>query len=140
MIEEAVRARLLATPAVTALAGTRIMAQPLKQGLPFGPPDPVAAISYLIASLVEQTRTVDKGESLATARVQIDCWAKTKPEATALEAAVAGVLNGKRADVGLTASDVVEITSFRRNRLDRYEDDTKLFRVIADYFVTAEAA
>lgn len=135
MIEYAVRARLLASPGVTALVGTKVSSQPLAQGTV--PP----AITFLVVSLVEPYRSVDDGASLVRERIQIDCWGRTYAEAVSVEAAVASALNGYRGIIGVSPEIVTEIQgAFRQNRTDQFEPETKLHRVIADYFVTAQAA
>lgn len=135
MIEYAVRARLLADPGVAALVGTKVSSQPLPQGTL--PP----AITFQVVSLNEAARTIDEGASPVRERIQIDCWGRTYTEAVNVESAVAGALNGFRGPVAINANSVADIHgAFRQNRVDQFESDTKLHRVIADYFVTAQAA
>lgn len=90
MMEELLRARLLAAPAVAAICGNRVNwgAHPQGAGWP-------GVILYRVSGA--EGATLVGPDGLEIARVQADCIALTYAQAVALARAVVAALNGWRA-------------------------------------------
>lgn len=80
-MEIAVRAHLIADPAVSALVGTRIYPEIMPQGVQY------PAVRY---QLIDTPRTYAKGgyAGMSRPRLQIDCWSPSYLEAKRLAAAI----------------------------------------------------
>jgi hypothetical protein len=129
MIETALRAQLLATPAVTALVGQRIYALILPQK-PQGGAGWVPAVTYQRIAAIREN-ALDGATGLVGVRFQVDSWALTYAEVKDLAAAVRGALNGFAGAVG---GENVQ-GSFLLADTDRYESEVELFRVSQDFRV-----
>ncbi|MGP3699193.1 DUF3168 domain-containing protein [Rhodobacter sp. NSM] len=86
-MEEALRALLLASSGVTALAGTRVN---------FGSHSQGAGFPYVVLNTISDREglTISGPDGMQQARVQIDCYAKTYMAAKQLSRAVRAVLHG----------------------------------------------
>ncbi len=127
--ETAVRAALLADPAVAALVGSRIY--PMR--LPQNPALP--AVVFQRISAPPDGLTIDGRAGRVPIRLQLSLWAQTYDGARALMAAVDARLDGYSGSNGDgTALRLVAL----KNMSDDYEPETGLYRVIADYRVIAE--
>lgn len=125
-MKQALRAHLLADPTIAALVDRRIAwaVRPRQDQLP-------SIALHRIDGLRDYTMAAPSG--LVTARVQVDCWATTNKEATAMSDAVRGALSGMRATVG----DVEFQGVFLELEIDYSEEgsapDELLHRVSTDY-------
>jgi hypothetical protein len=90
-MEEVVRAEMLATTTITAIAGDRINWDKRPQGSPF--PD---IVLHLISDIPEMGMSGPTG--WRDARVQADCWATRHLQARDLGLAVEAKMNGLRID------------------------------------------
>jgi hypothetical protein len=123
LIESAVRAVLLADPAVTALVGAGAEARIYPLILPQGAAFP--ALTYQRVSSV--TQYAQDGPGLARQRIQIDAWAMTYRAAKDLARAVRSALEGHR------AGNIQGV--FVDPERDFYEADTRLYRASTDFYV-----
>jgi len=126
-VEEAMRALLLADPAVSALVAARIYPAPLPQG----PTLPALCYQRISAT---RTRSQEGPSGRARARFQVDAWASTYDAARAAAAAVRRACDGFRGVVSGVELQEVQLATDR----DLYEPDVQLHRVSADYFVAHE--
>lgn len=127
MMEAAIRTLLLADATVAGLVADRIypLVLPQKPTLP--------AVTYQRISTPIQY--AQGGPSLATPRLQIDCWAGDYDSAKALAAAVAAVLSGYKGTTG--GLKVLGVFSGGRDS-ESFEADarpTSLYRNSSDYMV-----
>lgn len=127
MVEEAVRALLVADPAVSALVSARVYPAPLPQS------PALPALSYQRISAT-RTRSQEGPSGRARCRFQVDAWASTYDDARQLAAATRRALDGFRGVVAGVELQEVQLATDR----DLYEPDVKLHRVSADYFVAHE--
>lgn len=125
MIESALRAALLEDSTVAGLVGARIY--PLV--LPQNPTLP--AIVYQRISAPPDPLSLDGPGGRLRTRVQLGLWASTWSGSRTLAAAVREVLHGW-SGIG-DGQDVMLIAE--ANETDDYEPETKLYRVVADYYV-----
>lgn len=126
MVEDAIRARLLADPDVAALVATRVW--PVK--LPQGPTFP--AIVYQRISTTSNGVAMESPVGPTRSRVQLSAWASTFSGARQLAEAVVHALNGWSGTAGGESVQLVRLT----NWLDDYEPGPpERFRVIADFYV-----
>ncbi|OGR95738.1 MAG: hypothetical protein A2V88_15970 [Elusimicrobia bacterium RBG_16_66_12] len=130
MIEKSVRAVLRASPAVSAIVGTRIW--PLI--LPQSPALP--AITYQRISLVSPV-TLDSAIGPERIRLQVDCWALTWDAVRDLAHAVKATLHGFS---GIVAGQQPLNGVFLDSEADLFEPSVGqagqgIYRVTADYFV-----
>lgn len=125
MIEDAIRAVLLADPAVAALVGTRVSPLKLPQG------GSLPAIVYQRVSTVPLLGLEAPGGPTRS-RVQLSLWAATFDQARSLGVAVRDALQGWSGRVGVEDVRLVSMA----NWLDDYEaGPPERFRVIADFYV-----
>ena len=83
----ALQALLLATPAVTAICGTRIASDRMEQG---------AATPFVVyTGTAEPQRALDGSVHGTKTTFEIQCWAATRAAADALAAAVADACNAQ---------------------------------------------
>lgn len=128
-ISSDLRTFLLADATLTTLIGTRMYPLVLPQ-------DPtVPAITYQIIS-GHRFHSTDGACGLSTPRIQYDCWAATYLEVESLFEALRKRLDGYQ---GLAGSSQVQAAFFESER-DDYEDEAKLYRRSADFFVWYEEA
>src|SRR5262249_13222381 len=127
--EFAVRARLLEHAGVVALVADRVTPHPLPQ-VQDASKDLPAITYFQVSGSSGITTTGETGPDRA--RVQIDCWAVTCAVAKDVAAQVQDALHGFRGVVGGVDVQGAFVDDSGR---DEYEDDTKLHRVSADYFV-----
>jgi hypothetical protein len=127
-VEHAIRAALLAAPAVVALVGDRVGPPPLPQK------PTLPAITYQLISRVRWTgRALPLGH--ARPRIQIDSWAVEYTQVKDLAAAVQAALCPPDGLSGTFAG--VEITVITPGgERDLYDPATSLRRVSADFFVS----
>lgn len=133
MIETAIRTLLLADVAVRALVGTRVYS-----GLP--PQRPTAPYVQLWKVDRLSGLTLDGVPTLSVARIQVDCYAGDHDAVRTLAAAVNG--DDGQTTKGPLHGYVGTVAGVRINRLElslergtQFEEDTKLYRVSADYLV-----
>lgn len=111
-------------PGVSSLVASRVYSETLPQS----PDLPVVVFGQ--TSLLTD-RALDGPTGLQRYGVQVDCWAQTRAEATALGVAVRSALDGHSgAAGGLLAQDV----SLLAERWD-YEPEVDLYRTAQDYEV-----
>jgi len=120
-MEEALRAKLLATAALTALVGTRVDWGVRSQGATLP-----AVVLHLSADV--PTMNLDKPGAWSSARVAIDCWGRTHKAARD----VANVIARPAGEGGLAGlRDVLSTIKFRTWVLGRDSDsDTDAQAVI----------
>lgn len=124
-----VRTLLLSDAAIAALVGTRVYPTILPQASTF------PAITYQRISRIPVADHLSDVGALARPRVQVDSWAGTRDGAEALGEAVRRKLNGYRGPVaGSEDVQMIQLDAVR----DLYDDDVKLHRHSADYFVFHE--
>lgn len=127
-MKQALRAHLLADPGIAALVDRRIAwaARPREAQLP-------SIALHRIDGVRDYTMAAPSG--LVTARVQVDCWAATNKEASAISDAVRGALSGLRDTVGGVDFQGV----FLELEIDYSEEsaapDELLHRVSSDYLI-----
>lgn len=124
VIESAIRAALLADSTVAGLIGDRVYPLVLPQN-----PTLPAIVYQRIASPPDLSNDGPAGP-LRT-RLQLTLWASTWSGSRAIAAAVKAVLHGYSGSAD--GQDVLLVAE--ANETDGYESETKLFRVIADYYV-----
>ena len=128
-IRPAIRAALLADPAVVLLADERIFTLLAPQG------ERRPCIVFTRVSELEGA-TLAGPDGLVETRVQLDCWAETPDEASALAEAVRARVQGLAGVFG-----GVTLCGAWADRLREDQDrDTSLWRVSRDYLVRARAA
>ena len=119
---EAVRDRLIAEDSVTDLVETKIYPQKVPQGI---------IVPYVVMTVVSEVPVValhGTAESrLLNARVQVDSYAQTYAEAHAVAEAI---------DAVIANLEDHDLSAFREDMRDLYEEDTQYHRVSADYFVS----
>lgn len=136
MIEEALRAVLLADAGVAALVGTRVYPLVLPQA------GTLPAITYQVVA-GDADYVMEGASGLAFKRVQVDCWADTYSAAAGLRAAVTAALGGFAGSAG---SPAVRIQgAFKTMEADGYEDaleraGPRLWRKTIDFNVHFEEA
>jgi hypothetical protein len=111
----------VADPAVAALVGTRVYAQVVPQGAP-----PPFVVLTLVSAVPYHTHEGLPSELLEAARVQVDSYGKQYAATHSLAEAVDDALGGLAGP---------ELSATRESLTDGYEDETRLFRVSADYLV-----
>lgn len=124
-----IRTLLLSDSAIASLVGTRVYPTLLPQG------PTMPAITYQRISRISVADHLAGPGALARPRVQIDSWGSTHDQAEALGEAVRRRLNGYRGPV--TGAEDVQRISLETVR-DLYDDEVKLHRHSADYFVWHE--
>lgn len=127
MIDEGLRAFLMERPGVAAEVGERIGPAPLPHK------SPLPAITYQDVSDVGST-SMGGPDCLSRARYQINHWAETREAAQRVERTTRAALNGFR---GVFPGGVRVGGVFRRNSWTLYEPETKLYRAITDYQISA---
>ena len=129
MIEYAVRRQLLDNAAVAALVSDRIYPLMIPQG------EPLPAITYSVVATDEDNQEGD-ADTLARARVQLDCWATTYKQANDLARAVRLALPTTTGAIGSGANRVegVSIIPIETGR-QFYEPDTRYYRVMLEFYV-----
>lgn len=126
MIEDAIRARLIASAEVAALVAERIW--PMK--LPQGPVLP--AVVYQRISTTTDGVAMESPVGPVRSRVQITAWAGTFSGARALAEAVQIGLNGWSGTAGGESVRLARLV----NWLDDYEPGPpERYRVISDFYV-----
>lgn len=119
--ETIAKERLAASAELTALVEDRIYHEVAPQG---------CAKPYVVHQVVSDVpvNSTDGYSDLTTARVQVDCYAKTGLQAKAVADEVNEVL-GAVVEVGFS--------SYRADRRGGYEDETELHRVSMDFLMTS---
>ena len=130
MIDTAIFTRLSTDSQITTLAGTRIRAGVLAQG------DAVPAISFFRVSTTPVQNLNNLQSNLERSRYQFNIWAKSPKAARELAVKVRARLDG----LNTTLSGMRIFGIMLVNELDFYEDETGLFRVAQDYFITYRVA
>ena len=123
------RRLLVADAGVTALAGDRVYSEVLPQS-----PTLPAVVFNEVAGMDDYA--LDGPTGAASRRVQVDAWAKTRAEATALGTAVAAALSGH---AGAAAGLEVQGTFLLSERWG-FEPATQLYRTGQDYEVWLSGA
>jgi hypothetical protein len=127
-MEEAIRARLLATASVTALVSQRVYcgARPQAGALP----------DIIINRISGAPVYTDQGESgLATARIQIDCWGLTYSSAKTVARAVIASLSAFFGTVGSTTFQYILLDAERDFPEGGSNAAEYLFRTNLDFIV-----
>ena len=124
-----IRTLLLSDAAVAALVAGRVYPKILPQS------PTVPAVTYQRISRVGVADTLDAPGSLARPRVQVDSWGSTGDQAEALGETVREAINGFRGNVSGGAS--VQRIALETVR-EEYDDEVKLHRHSADYYVWHE--
>jgi len=129
MIEYAVRRQLLDDPTVAAIVGDRIYPLTIPQG------EPLPVITYSVVATDEDNQEGD-ADTLARARVQLDCWATTYKQANDLARAVRLALPTTTGAIGSGTNRVegVSIIPIETGR-QLYEPDTGYYRVMLEFYV-----
>jgi len=129
MIEYAVRRQLLDNAAVAAIVGDRIYPLTIPQG------EPLPVITYRVVATDEDNQEGD-ADTLARARVQLDCWAMTHKQANDLARAVRLALPTTTGALGSGTNRVegVSIIPIETGR-QFYEPDTRYYRVMLEFYV-----
>lgn len=127
MIEDAIRAVLLADADVAALVSSRVWPVRLPQA------GTLPAVVYQRISTTAEPPALEAPVGPTRSRVQVSCWAATFGQARQLGEAVLGALNGWSGTAGGERVELVRLA----NWLDDYEAETPepRFRVIADFYV-----
>jgi hypothetical protein len=127
-MEEALIAKLLATPGVAGLAGTRVYPGSRPQGSP---------LPALVFSLIDgMPLYADDGEvGLAQSRVQIDCWADSYADAKTLARSVKAALSGFVGMSGGVDFPTIFIDAERDLREGGSNAAEYLFRTSIDFIV-----
>ena len=123
------RTFLLADATLGGLIGTRLY--PLK--LPQDPTVPAMTFQWISG---QRAHAADGAVGLASPRVQFDCWAETYLEVEAVFEALRKRLDGFRGTAGASR---VQGAFFETER-DDYEDEARLYRRSADFFIWHEEA
>jgi hypothetical protein len=129
-LREAIRSRLAAAAAVTAIVDTRIRPGILAQD------DALPALTYQVVSN-PRGHHLRGATGIADARVQFDCCARTIAEATALKVALENSLDGL---LNTSVAGVTILRCFQDGEQDLSEPprsgtDQWLFRISVDYRV-----
>jgi hypothetical protein len=124
VIEDAIKARLLAAPTVTALVDTRVYDEL--------PQNPVLPTVTLLRIDDDTEMPLDEPGDLVHARIQADSWATSHASARALALNVKKALGGCKGTLAGTEIRGVKVGS---SRSLRDPDDEKLKRVSQDFFV-----
>jgi hypothetical protein len=130
-MEEAIRARLLATAGVTALVSSRVYcgARPQAGALP----------DIIINRISGAPVYTDDGESgIASARLQIDCWGQTYGSAKNVARAVIASLSAFFGTVGSTTFQYVLLDAERDFREGGSDAAEYPFRTNVDFIVWFE--
>lgn len=126
MIEDALRARLLADADVAALVATRVYPLKLPQGATF------PAVVYQRISTTSDGVAMESPVGPVRSRVQVTAWGVTFSATRQLAEAVMHALHGWS---GTAAGESVQLARLV-NWLDDYEPGPpERFRVIADFYV-----
>ena len=123
------RTFLLADATLGGLIGTRLY--PLK--LPQDPTVPAMTFQWISG---QRAHAADGAVGLASPRVQFDCWAETYLEVESVFEALRKRLDGFRGTAGASR---VQGAFFETER-DDYEDEARLYRRSADFFIWHEEA
>ena len=123
-MEEAVRALLLATSAITDVTGTRINFGVHPQG------DPLPAIVLNVVSDL-QGRVLSGADGLSDAQVQVDCYAADYGTAKGLQRSVRAALAGY---AGGDIQGVIEMAS-RDGFVGETQDGGRPYRATSDFRV-----
>lgn len=124
-VEEAVVVALQDDPTVLALiTKDRIFQHKLAQG---------SALPALTYQLIDDSSINSQGGSsgLARARIQFDCWGKTKEEASAVALAVRMALVG----IKRYSSGVLLQGGFKISEMSMFDPDVRLRRRVLDMYV-----
>lgn len=122
-VETLVRQRLLDTPTVSALVGTRIF--PVDSRPDKGPESALPAITYQRVS--NRRLTSHEGSLGASAPlVQLSCWSKDWLEVRALSKAVREALDGW---IDLTTDPPIQGVTIEGPDLDEYDRDSKVYHM-----------
>lgn len=127
MLEQGLRAHLLADESVAAIVGPRVYALQLPQRPTY------PAITFRRVG-VQRFPTLDGGPELAGVRVQVDCMATGYEAAKNLAAAVRGALHGHRGDLGGVVVQSVELDGGETD-LDEVEGDRAMRWVSLDFSI-----
>lgn len=125
-IRPALRAFLLADPAIKDLVGERIFPTLLPQG------QPTPAI--VIRSISGEGDYHMQGPSgLVRPRLQVDGWGRDPDKAAAVSNAVHARLDGYAGPMTFGAETIDVQGAFCRNELEDYDGESKLYRKARDY-------
>lgn len=126
MVEDAIRAVLLADPDVAALVSTRVWPIKLPQSAT------LPAVVYQRISTTRDQPALETPIGATRSRVQLSSWASTYGAARQLAEAVHGALNGWSGTAGGQVVKLVRLATW----LDDYEaGPPERYRVIADFYV-----
>lgn len=123
-------AKIMGTPAVSALVSTRVNWSRRPQG---------QALPAIVLHRIGGTPDVHHGgpSGLAVSRVQVDCWGSSYGSAKALARAVQNAITARTFTQGSTRFDVILVDS---ERDDSDDQTTPLFRTSLDLMVHSATA
>ena|SRR5690606_29292609 len=127
MIQYAVRRHILDNAAVAALIDDRMSPPPIPQG------EQLPCVTYTVAAITEDNQEGD-ADTLAAARIQLDCWATTEKEAWQLARAVRLALPTTTGPIGNGTNRIEEVSIIPVNTGQHfYEPDTRRHRVLVEF-------
>ncbi len=92
---------------------------------------PTTSATYRVISAVEEM-TNDGPTGFVKARIEYNTWATTYASSKALAVAIRDILNGY---TGTLPDGTAVHNIWRDNSTDGFDQDSRLYRVQADYFV-----
>lgn len=124
MIGPVIYSILSSAQAVAAICGNRIYPRTADQA---------AALPYVVYNQVSRVPNANKDRSrqVETYRVQVDCYAATYDQATALANATITALIYKTGTVGSTKVDIIIF----ENENDVYDQETDIYRKSQDFMI-----
>lgn len=135
-IYEPVRARLLGDPSIAALVGTRVY--PLRMPAKPATDSSGRILPVIVLTKVSGTRAtpLNASASLARPRIQVDCWAPTNDQATALGNLCRARLESYNGTYTDADSVTVRLQTSLIEEHDLFDDDINggSCRHSADYF------
>jgi len=129
-LKEALYPVLLNDPGIAAIVDTRVYPARIPEGADL-PAIPFTRISTRRQYTYDPYETTD---AWATARVQINCWAKTEQKADELGEAVLLCLSGYGSTIGGEPLGSV----MADNDFDAYDSDVEIYRRIMDFMISYE--
>lgn len=132
-LRPALRAYLLADPAIAAIVANRVFATVIPQGV-----NSASVVVSLISGRGDHH--MEGASGLGRSRLQVDAWAPGADVATALGNAVRDRIDGFRGVMGEGDAAVTVQGIFLADERDGYDDATKLYRLGRDYFVDFDTA
>jgi hypothetical protein len=130
-LEKALVAHLKAHDGLSALVDTRIYPLVIPQD------GVLPCVTYQRISTPRQY-TIGGTATVASPRIQVDCWGESYASAKDVAAQVLAALNHESGQIGSCAQAFDILVSLADNEEDSYESDTGRYRVRIDFRVTYE--